>query len=120
MRSGPLAPSFDDLRQDERVVGSSAICGPAQQLNRSLTWEDSGDEAGRLAGVYRQRLSVDSASWIPSMQVAAFGADRGTGEGPESTHCCRFPHDKGGTAVDPKRPLRLRTNQPVWANGDLG
>jgi len=21
------------------------------------------------------------------------------------THCCRFPHDKGWTAVDPKQPL---------------
>jgi hypothetical protein len=25
------------------------------------------------------------------------------GEGPLSTHCCRFPHDTGWTAVDPFR-----------------
>ena len=29
----------------------------------------------------------------------------GSGEGPESTHCCRFPHDKGWTEVDPLQPL---------------
>jgi len=30
---------------------------------------------------------------------------RAPSERPESTHCGRFPHDTGWTAVDPKRPL---------------
>jgi hypothetical protein len=32
------------------------------------------------------------------------------GEGPVSTHCCRFPRDKGSTAVDPN----------VWTSGNRG
>ena len=70
-----IDPIIDDLRQDERVVGFSAICGPDQRLNRSLPREASGDEPrGRLAEMVRRQLSVDPATSIPRIAMAAFGA----------------------------------------------
>ena len=65
-----IDPIIDDLRQDERVVGFSAICGPDQRLNRSLPREPR----GRLAEMVRRQLSVDPATSIPRIAMAAFGA----------------------------------------------
>src|SRR5215472_11019842 len=56
---------------------------------------------------------------LSSIGMAGIGAnlspERGPGEGPQSTHCGRFPHDTGWTAVDPLPTFarEFRTDDPL-------
>jgi len=107
-------------RKSRRVF---AICGPVKWLNRSLSWEASGDDRrGQLVGMVRRRHWVGLTHSTHDMRTAGYGAKLGTQDAggsslaiPERTMMltCRSRPDPPHTRADAGSPLKRARKQGV-------